>query len=196
MPNPRANIQATLRIIAGSLRGSRLAVSDRPGLRPTPDRVRETLFNWLSPWLEGARCLDLFAGTGALGIEAWSRGAAECVLVERDRGLCAVAAGQSRRASRSAVPACVNDEAAAFLAAPAPAPGFDLVFLDPPFEAGLWTAAAQALEQGGWLRQGAWSTSRRPRGAIRAAAELAGCIARATPARCATRCIVAPRPIR
>lgn len=155
MPNPRAKHSGgTLRIIAGSLRGSRLTVSDRPGLRPTPERIRETLFNWLSPWLEGARCLDLYAGTGALGVEAWSRGAAECVWVERDRGLCQLLQDNLARLKVTGA-RVVNDEAAAFLAAPAPIPGFDLVFLDPPFEADLWAAAAQALERGGWLRQGA-----------------------------------------
>jgi len=74
-----------LRIVAGSLRGSRLAVPDNAGLRPTPDRVRETLFNWLAPVIDGARCLDLFAGTGALGIEAISRGASACTFVESAR---------------------------------------------------------------------------------------------------------------
>src|SRR6478736_1604905 len=74
----------SVRIIGGSLRRSRLEVPDAPGLRPTPDRVRETLFNWLMPVIEGARCLDLFAGTGALGIEALSRGAASVDFVESD----------------------------------------------------------------------------------------------------------------
>src|SRR5436190_9613496 len=76
-----------IRIIGGSLRGSRLDVPDAPGLRPTADRIRETLFNWLAPSIPGARALDLYAGTGALGIEAWSRGAREVVLVERERAL-------------------------------------------------------------------------------------------------------------
>src|SRR6516162_3241568 len=73
-----------VRIVAGTLRGSRIDVPDLPGLRPTPDRVRETLFNWLMPVIDGARCLDLFAGTGALGIEALSRGAAWSDFVETD----------------------------------------------------------------------------------------------------------------
>ena len=76
-----------VRIIGGRWRGTRLAVPDAPGLRPTSDRARETLFNWLQPALPGARVLDLFAGTGALGIEALSRGAAEALLVERDAAL-------------------------------------------------------------------------------------------------------------
>src|SRR6202161_4111233 len=76
-----------VRIIGGSLRGSKLDVLDAPGLRPTPDRVRETLFNWLMPVIDGARCLDLFAGTGALGIEALSRGAVRVDFVESDAQL-------------------------------------------------------------------------------------------------------------
>jgi 16S rRNA (guanine966-N2)-methyltransferase len=72
-----------IRIIAGDYRGRRLSVPDLPGLRPTPDRVRETLFNWLGQWLDGQSCLDLFAGTGALGLEAISRGAERATLIER-----------------------------------------------------------------------------------------------------------------
>src|ERR1700741_4553893 len=76
-----------VRIIGGEHRGRRIAVPDRPGLRPTPDRVRETLFNWLGQSLDGLACLDLFAGSGALGFEAASRGAARVVLVEQDRAV-------------------------------------------------------------------------------------------------------------
>ena len=86
-----------LRIIGGSLRGSRLEIPPVPGLRPTPDRVRETLFNWLAPVIEGAQCLDLFAGTGALGIEALSRGAASVHFVEADRETRGTAAREPRR---------------------------------------------------------------------------------------------------
>ena len=81
--NRRGEHANQVRVIAGRWRGRRLQFPDLPGLRPTPDRVRETLFNWLAPALPGARCLDLFAGSGALGIEALSRGAAEVVFVER-----------------------------------------------------------------------------------------------------------------
>ena len=143
----------TLRIVAGSLRGSKLAVPDRDGLRPTSDRVRETLFNWLAPTIAGARCLDLYAGTGALGIEALSRGAGECVFVERDRGLCE---GLQRNIARLHVENArvVNADADRFLAAAATRT-FDLVFLDPPFAEELWAAAATRLEQGGWLADAA-----------------------------------------
>jgi 16S rRNA (guanine966-N2)-methyltransferase len=150
--NPKAHV-GTLRIVAGSLRGSRLNVPDMHGLRPTPDRVRETLFNWLAPSIAGARCLDLYAGTGALGIEAMSRGAGECVLVERDRGLCKLLQDNLARLE-VANAKVVNDDAGGFLATPG-AP-FDLVFLDPPFDANLWAASALQLEQGGWLRDGAF----------------------------------------
>ncbi len=144
----------SLRIVAGSLRGSRLAVPDRPGLRPTPDRVRETLFNWLAPVITGARCLDLYAGTGALGIEALSRGAGECVFVERDRELCRLLQDNLARLKVSTA-RVITDDAFAFLGAPAATP-FDLVFLDPPFDAGLWNEAALRLERGGWLSDAAW----------------------------------------
>jgi len=143
----------TVRIVAGSLRGSRLVVPDADGLRPTPDRVRETVFNWLAPVIAGVRCLDLYAGTGALGIEALSRGARECVFVERDRALCQRLEGNLARL-RVADARVVNAVAADFLAAP-DAP-FGLAFLDPPFGADLWAESARQLEQGGWLAPGAW----------------------------------------
>ncbi len=137
----------SLRIIAGRLRGSRLAVPDAPGLRPTPDRVRETLFNWLAPWIDGARCLDLYAGTGALGIEALSRGAGECVFVERDRLLQQQLRDNLARLKVEGA-SVVGADALDFLAGPPR--GFDLVFLDPPFDADLWQEAAGRLEKG-WL---------------------------------------------
>lgn len=153
----------TLRIVAGSLRGSRLAVPERPGLRPTPDRVRETLFNWLAPVVAGARCLDLYAGTGALGLEALSRGAAGCVFVERDRGLGELLRGNLARL-KVAGAEVVDDDAFGFLAR-TPREPFDLVFLDPPFEAGLWAESARRLEHGGWLAESAWVHVEYPVGA-------------------------------
>jgi len=141
-----------IRVIAGYLRGSRLAVPDRPGLRPTPNRVRETLFNWLAPVIEGARVLDLFAGTGALGIEALSRGAAAATLVERDPGLAAALVANLDRlkvAGGTVEPA----DAMAWLAGTPRS--HDIVFVDPPFASGLWTPAAQALDRG-WLAPSAW----------------------------------------
>lgn len=132
-----------VRIIAGSLRGSKLPVPGHPGLRPTSDRVRETLFNWLQGDIAGANVLDLFAGTGALGFEAASRGAAQVQMVERDAAL----AGQLRASAERLKCPNVRVETADALAwlATAVAGPFDVVFLDPPFDAGLWDAAAQAL---------------------------------------------------
>ena len=123
-----------IRIIGGQWRGRRLAVPDRPGLRPTGDRVRETLFNWLQPHIVGANCLDLFAGTGALGLEAASRGAARVVLVERDRALAeGIRTAQSWPAGERVEMAC--DDVIAWLGRCMSS--FDIVFLDPPFGAGL-----------------------------------------------------------
>lgn len=141
-----------IRIIGGQLRNSRLAVPDAPGLRPTPERVRETVFNWLQAHVGGARCLDLFAGTGALGIEALSRSAADVVFVERDARL---AAGlrdnlQRLKQERGRV---VNADALAWLEQES-AP-FDLVFLDPPFAQDLWQPAAAALVRRKLLKPGA-----------------------------------------
>jgi 16S rRNA (guanine966-N2)-methyltransferase len=119
-----------VRIIGGQWKRSKLPVVDRPGLRPSPDRVRETLFNWLGQDLTGWRCLDAFAGTGALGFEAASRGAARVVLVEKDR----VALAELER-SRAALGATqveiVAGDADDFIARERA--GFDVVFLDPPF---------------------------------------------------------------
>lgn len=140
--------RCTLRIIGGEWRGRRIRFPDRPELRPTPDRVRETLFNWLAPRIAGARCLDLFAGSGALGLEALSRGAAEVVFVEADgaaaRALAATVALLAPGRAR-----VVEADAVAFLRGE-PAP-FDVVFLDPPFGSGLLAAAIDALDARGWV---------------------------------------------
>ena len=142
----------SVRIVAGTLRGSRLGVATVPGLRPTPDRVRETLFNWLMPVIEGAHCLDLFAGTGALGIEALSRGAAAVDFVEADVQLADALRANLGRLKQTA--RVVRGDAQRFLAESAGK--YDVVFLDPPFGAQLWTATAQALESNGRLQPQAW----------------------------------------
>jgi len=131
-----------VRIVGGQWKRTRLAVLDRPGLRPTPVRVRETLFNWLGQDLTGWRCLDAFAGAGALGFEAASRGATEVVLLERD----AVLRRQLREVQQRLKATQVRIEAADALAWMARCePGrFELVFLDPPFDAGLFEAALGA----------------------------------------------------
>lgn len=122
-----------------------MPVPDLPGLRPTGDRVRETLFNWLQPRLAGARCLDLFAGTGALGLEALSRGASRVTLVERSRP-----AVDHLRRSISSLNAedeteLVHQDAMAFLASAASA--YDIIFLDPPFADDLLSRAWRCLDQ-------------------------------------------------
>jgi len=123
-----------VRIIGGKHRGRKVPVADAPGLRPTPDRVRETLFNWLGQNLTGWHCLDLFAGSGALGFEAISRGAASVVLVEQ-----APAVAKSLQAAAALLNEpglrVVCADALAYLARPAAAP-LDLVFLDPPYGQG------------------------------------------------------------
>jgi 16S rRNA (guanine966-N2)-methyltransferase len=148
--NPRPPGQ--IRIIAGHLRGSKLPVPDRPGLRPTSDRVRETLFNWLQTKVPGANVLDLFAGTGALGFEAVSRGARSTVFVERDPALADALRGSATRLKTQTV-RVVTADALGWLQQPG-GERFDLVFLDPPFEAGLWEEAARRLAP--WLAPDAW----------------------------------------
>jgi 16S rRNA (guanine966-N2)-methyltransferase len=153
MVSPRpTSPSGKLRIVGGSLRGSRIAVPDMPGLRPTPDRVRETLFNWLAPVIQGARCLDLFAGTGALGIEALSRGAAQVDFVEADARIADLLRANLVRLKQDAN-VHVTD-ALRFLARDAAR--YDVVFLDPPFAANLWGDAARALEAHGRLLDSAW----------------------------------------
>jgi len=142
-----------LRIVAGNLRGSKIVVPNRPGLRPTPDRVRETLFNWLAPVIDGARCLDLFAGTGALGIEAVSRGASACTFVESDRSLARLLAENLARLKIVDARVLETDALAMLNRTPEP---FDIVFLDPPFAANLWNESAHLLETRGWLAASAW----------------------------------------
>jgi 16S rRNA (guanine966-N2)-methyltransferase len=127
-----------------------------PGLRPTPDRVRETVFNWLAPYIEDANCLDLFAGSGAFGFEAASRGAAQVTMVERDpEALRALQANASMLDAKTVriVPANVLD----FLSlAPAQDAVADIVFLDPPYAGGLLETAFARLVEQGWVRAGGW----------------------------------------
>jgi len=153
MATKRGNTRE-LRIIAGTWRGRRLRFPAGPDIRPTPDRVRETLFNWLAPHLRGARVLDLFAGSGALGLEALSRGAAFAAFVDADaRAIAALRARFEEWQIPAAQVVATRADAAALVAA-APRAGelpFDIVFLDPPFAAGLWETVAGRLERNGWL---------------------------------------------
>lgn len=131
-----------VRLIGGLYRGRKLPVADRPGLRPTPDRVRETLFNWLGQNLDGWRVLDAFAGTGALGFEAASRGAAEALLLEVDGALVASLRSSRERLGAEAVK-IERGEALRWMAGCTPL-RFEAVLLDPPFDAGLGAAAVAA----------------------------------------------------
>jgi len=135
MVKPSArHVQGRVRIIAGEWRGRRIEIPEGTAVRPTPDRVRETLFNWLRDSLVGARCLDLFAGTGVLAFEALSRGASEAWLVEQDAKL--VQALHATADKLGAKPQIVRRDALAFLREAPPA-RFDFVFLDPPYAAPL-----------------------------------------------------------
>ena len=130
-----ARVHGSVRIIAGDWRGRRISIPDGTAVRPTPDRVRETVFNWLRDVVVGARCLDLYAGTGVLGFECLSRGAAEAWFVETDATL--AEALQATGRILGAKPHVVRRDSLAFLREPPAAP-FDVVFLDPPY--------AQSLE--------------------------------------------------
>jgi 16S rRNA (guanine966-N2)-methyltransferase len=145
----RGRAQRQLRIIAGQWRGKRFRFPQLD-IRPTPDRVRETLFNWLQTRIEGAHCLDLYAGSGALGLEALSRGAASVVFVEHQRAA-ADALRCLLRDWQASAASVVCDEAQHYLAAQrnAGGRGFDLVFLDPPYASGELPAAAAALARSG-----------------------------------------------
>ena len=141
-----------MRIIAGRWRGRRLPVADVPGLRPTPDRTRETVFNWLAPRLNGASCLDLFAGSGALGFEALSRGADAVTLVDSHAQVVRqlqVSAGMLAAEGLQVQHA----DALTFLSASPRR--FEVVFLDPPFRQGLLEPSLQRLHEGGWLAEDA-----------------------------------------
>jgi len=142
-----------VRVIGGVWKKSKLPVADRPGLRPTPDRVRVTLFNWLGQTLAGWRCVDAFAGSGALGFEAASRGAAEVILLERDPVLVASLTATRQRLDAEAV-RIERADALQWLAR-APAGLFDVVFLDPPFDSPLLApalvAAARIVVAGGFV---------------------------------------------
>ncbi|MBI3546851.1 MAG: 16S rRNA (guanine(966)-N(2))-methyltransferase RsmD [Gammaproteobacteria bacterium] len=147
----KSSYPGKLRIIGGRWRGRRLSVPESEGLRPTPDRVRETLFNWLQTYIGGAHCLDLFAGTGALCLEALSRGAARVVMVEK-------APAVAERLRQQLVLLQAQDarvtlaDAVDFLQQTPEA--FDIIFLDPPFKSDLIAQCAKLVEIHGWIKPG------------------------------------------
>lgn len=144
---------SSLRIIGGRWRSRKISFTEAPGLRPTGERIRETLFNWLAPNINGSNCLDLYAGSGILGLEALSRGAAQCTALDNNR-----AVTQQLKANCDLLRAgltVINADCANFLANPRDDTRFDLAFVDPPFAQGLHTESCRLLEQNGWLKDNA-----------------------------------------
>lgn len=139
----------SFRIIAGQWRSRKLEFHPARDLRPTTDRIRETVFNWLMPWIEGASCLDLFAGSGALGFEAASRGASEVVLVEQDSKVVNRLRQNIELLAANNVTAARDD---AFHFLQTTNRSFDIIFLDPPYRLELLEKCAVAIEQAGILK--------------------------------------------
>ncbi|WP_317932149.1 16S rRNA (guanine(966)-N(2))-methyltransferase RsmD [Halioxenophilus sp. WMMB6] len=157
---PRHTADGQLRIIAGQWRGRKLAFPALDGLRPTGDRIRETLFNWLQAELPGARCLDLFAGSGALGLEALSRGAAHCTFIDSQASACQALKANLAKLSCTAAQVLQTDavtwlqqSAASLHSGQTPV---QVVFCDPPFAKGLWAEAIEALAASPLLASDAW----------------------------------------
>ena len=149
---PRSN---SIRIIGGEFRGRRLGFPEVPGLRPTPDRLRETLFNWLQGQTEGASCLDLFAGSGALGLEALSRGAQTVRFVDQSRVVIRQMEKNLQLLGLQERAEVVSADGMRLISREADQ-AFDMVFLDPPFARDWLEKACRVLEQNGWLKPRSW----------------------------------------
>lgn len=158
-PNKSTNDKnaGSLRIIGGQLRGRKLSIADVPGLRPTTDRIRETVFNWLQFELTDARVLDCFAGSGALGFEALSRGAQLVILVEQDRQATQLLNEHARTlsAAGSGQALVQPGDVLNFLKTP-PAKPMNVVFVDPPFRLELVEQTITLLDQNQWVQDGSW----------------------------------------
>jgi len=152
LDKPVPGSRNVVRIIGGSWRGRRVHFPDAPGLRPTPNRVRETLFNWLQHSLVDSRCLDLFAGSGALGLEALSRGAKEVVFVEQSQRVARALQAELQRLGGAARARVMEVGAARFLRTPGEP--FDVVFLDPPFGRNALAEYVPWVEAGRWVKAG------------------------------------------
>ena len=152
---PKKSTLSTIRIIAGQWRGRKIPVAEIEGLRPTGDRIRETLFNWLDAEIDGARCLDLFAGSGVLSLEALSRGAGQVVALDSSR-VAVNALNEAAKLLDTSALQVMQKDAVQWLKSK-PAGLFDLVFIDPPFQAGLLDeslallAASNSLAAGGLI---------------------------------------------
>ncbi len=145
---PTTGPRHQVRIIGGRWRGRKLSFPDAEGLRPSGDRIRETLFNWLAPWLPGARCLDLFAGSGALGFEALSRGAAHATLLEKDAGAAALLRESARMLGAGDSATVVETDTLQWLETADGASfetPFNAIFLDPPFATDWYAGLLQQL---------------------------------------------------
>ena len=148
---PKSSYPRKLRIIGGRWRGRRLEVAESEGLRPTPDRVRETLFNWLQPYIAGASCLDLFAGTGALCLEALSRGASQVVMVEKAPRVAEQLRSHVKTLEATNAEVILADAVDFLQRIPRL---FDIIFLDPPFKSDLIAPCAALVETRGWTKPG------------------------------------------
>jgi len=143
----------SVRIIGGQMRSRKVQFCDVAGLRPSPDRIRETLFNWLQPALAGAHCLDLYAGSGVLGFEALSRGAASALLVERHAQILSCLREQVVVLELQQYCQVREADVAAWLRS-SPARSYDIIFLDPPYRQGMLAESCQLLADGGWVHSG------------------------------------------
>ena len=142
-----------LRLIGGEWRGRKLRFPDAPNLRPTPDRVRETVFNWLAPMIHGARCLDLFAGSGALGLEALSRGAAFTTFVDSHKKVTSVLKEHLNLLDINNKAEVLQMDGMKFLSGEAQK--YDLVFLDPPYHLDFMQKVVPLVEDNNWLANNA-----------------------------------------
>jgi 16S rRNA (guanine966-N2)-methyltransferase len=157
----KATGSGSLRIIGGDWRGRKLLFPAIDGLRPTSDRVRETLFNWLGPWLAGATCLDMFSGSGALGLEALSRGAAHCDFIERNDQAAVAIGDHLQRLNAQSRGNVVNADALSVRLSPLK--HYDVVFIDPPFAANLFQPALECIVEAGILAANARIYLEQPR---------------------------------
>ena len=151
--NP-ANGMQKLRIIGGQWRSRQISFAAAPGLRPTGDRIRETLFNWLAPYVPGAQCLDLFAGSGALGLEAISRGAASCTALELHRATVTQLQDNKLQLGADHL-SIVEADAMQYLQHNSNQQAYDIVFVDPPLDGEQQNSACALLERNNWLAEGA-----------------------------------------
>lgn len=155
--SPSGGKQAQVRIIGGSWRGRKLPILDKDGLRPTTDRVRETLFNWLMPVIYDANCLDVFSGTGALGFEALSRGARNVTMLEKD-GAVAEQLNECKELLKASNCNVINTDSLQWLTKykNEQESAFDIIFLDPPFKQGLMPETVDLIEQNQLIADGGY----------------------------------------